>query len=136
MDFLKKMILGMAVLLSLSLLLVTGASAQTPLEIKKADKLFSGFWIDRRTTRHLSINIEKDGYVLINDWTSKYQKQESCDAYKAFIKGAKLIMPVDNEHHAPYAEMQILNKRLVYITKYKDIEGKQIIEKEAFVRIK
>jgi hypothetical protein len=55
MDFYEKMILNVAVFLLLCLLLVPGASAQIPLEIKKADKLFSAFWIDRKTTRHLSI---------------------------------------------------------------------------------
>jgi hypothetical protein len=134
MHFYEKMILNVAGFLLLCLLLIPGASAQTPLEVKNADKLFSGFWIDRKTTRHLSINIEKDGYVVVNDWTSKYQKQESGDAYKAYIKGEKLIMPLDNEHHAPYAEMQIVDKKLVYITKFKDVKGKLMVGKELFVR--
>jgi hypothetical protein len=43
-------------------------------------------------------------------------------------------MPLDNEHHAPYAETQIIDKKLVYITKFKDVKGKLIVEKELFVR--
>ena len=134
MNVFKRIVLNAAGLSLLWLLLVPGASAQTPLEIKKADKLFSGFWIDRKTTRHLLIGVEKDGYVIINDWAGRFEDRGSADAYMAFIKGEKLIMPPDNEHHAPYAEMQITNKKLVYSTKFKDIAGKLIVEKELFVK--
>lgn len=130
------MFLYAALLLPLWLVLTAGATAQTPLEIKMADKLFSGFWIDRKTTRHLLLGIEKEGYVLINDWTGKFQNRASADAYKAYIKGAKLVMPPDHEHHAPYAEMQIINNKLVYTTKYKDVKGKEVTNKQVFVKTK
>ncbi|GGI51795.1 hypothetical protein GCM10011425_30070 [Mucilaginibacter galii] len=109
-------------------------SAQTSLEIKKADKLFSGFWIDRKTSRQLLIGVEKDGYVIINDWTGKMQDRGSADAYKANIKGEKLIMPPEFEHHAPYAEILILNKKLIYLTKFKDVTGKEVVTRQSFVK--
>jgi hypothetical protein len=130
MKFFKTMFLCAVVWL----VLIAGARAQTPQEIKKADKVFSGFWVDKKTSRHLLIGVEKDGYVIINDWVGKMQDRGSADAYKAYIKGAKLIMPPDHEHHAPYAEMQIINHKLVYTTRFKDIEGKEVISKQVFVK--
>jgi hypothetical protein len=108
--------------------------AQTPAEIKWAKKIFGGPWVDKKTTRHLRIFIEKDEYATINDWTSKFQKQESGDAYKAIIRNGKLIMYEDHEFHAPYSEISIQNNRLVYMTRYKSYDGKTIIEKQFFVR--
>lgn len=41
---------------------------------------------------------------------------EHTDGYKAFIKGDKLILPVENDdHHAPYCEISVsADKLLIY----------------------
>jgi len=134
MGHIKKMMFTFLLVLIVNLVLGNSVNAQTGPEIKKADKLFGGAWVNKRTTRHLRIFIEKDGYVTINDWTSKKQKQEEGDAYKAYIKKGKLIMPEDLEHHTPYSEMQVKDNTLIYITIFKDNEGKQITDKEFFVK--
>jgi len=134
MNIIKKHIICAVYLLISCFWLVTKAGAQTPLEIRKADKLFSGFWIDRKTSRQLLIGVEKDGYVIINDWTGKMQDRGSADAYTANIKGGKLIMPPDLEHHAPYAEILIQERKLIYLTKFKDITGKPVVTRQTFVR--
>ncbi|MGY4382986.1 hypothetical protein ACVWYN_000005 [Pedobacter sp. UYP24] len=117
------------------LMLINSAGfAQTPTEIRMAKKVFTGAWVNKKTTRHLTISMEKEGYATINDWTSKYQKQESGDAYKAFIEHGKLIMPAEKEHHAPYSEMTVKNNTLTYVTKFVDFKGKIILEKLLFQR--
>jgi len=135
MDVIKKLTAISASLLVCWLWFAPQASAQTTLEIKKADRLFSGFWVNKKTKRHLSIGVEESEYMLINDWTGNTQETAIVDAYKAFVKGNKLVMPPNSEHHTPYSEMQIINKKLFYITKLKDIEGKSIVEKEVFTRL-
>ena len=83
---------------------------------KQIEKLYSGPWIDKQTTRHLDISF-KDGYASITDWTSKFQKRESGDIYKAHIKNGKLIMPEDTQHRAPYGEILYKSNTLIYLTK-------------------
>ncbi len=80
-------------------------------------KIFGGVWTDKKTTRHLQISFENDQYATITDWTSKYQKRESGDVYKAFVENGKLIMPEDTEHHASYSEITAENNILIYRTK-------------------
>ena len=83
---------------------------------KQIEKLYSGTWIDKQTTRHLDISF-KDGYASITDWTSKFQKRESGDIYKAYFKNGKLIMPEDTKHRAPYSEILYKSNTLIYLTK-------------------
>ncbi|MCD0488992.1 hypothetical protein LPB86_12200 [Pedobacter sp. MC2016-14] len=98
-------------------LLLTAApgQAQSP-STPQAEKLFKGIWVDKKTTRHLEISFE-NGYATIIDWTSKLQKRESGDIYKAFLRNGKLVMPEDTEFHAPYSEIISKNNTLIYLTK-------------------
>jgi hypothetical protein len=117
------------------LLLAYTAPAQTVKELKQSDKIFGGPWVNKKTSRHLRIFLElKEGFFLINDWNSKEQERISGDAYKAFLRSGKLVMPAETEHRAPYSEMIVTGKQLIYITKYKGVDGKAFIEKETFVR--
>ena len=109
--------------------------AQHPAEIKEAKALFEGAWLNKKTDRHITIFIEEDGYVTINDWTGR-KKGASIDAYKAYITKKKLIMPADTDHHAPYSEILISGKTLVYLTESTGPNDEKLIEKELFVRSK
>ncbi len=101
----------------LFVLMLTGASSQVQSSSKQqVEKLFKGIWVDKITTRHLEISFE-NGYATIIDWTSKVQKRESGDIYKAFLRNGKLVMPADTEFHAPYSEIILKNNRLIYQTK-------------------
>ena len=98
-------------------LMLMGVSSHAQSSSKQqVEKLFKGTWVDNKTTRHLEISFE-NGYATIIDWTSKVQKRESGDIYKAFIKNGKLVMPEDTEFHAPYSEIILKNNRLIYLTK-------------------
>jgi len=79
------------------------------------EKQFAGRWQNKKSTRCLEISFEY-GYATILDWTPKFQKRESGDVYKAFMKNGKLVMPEETEHHAPYSEIKFENNRLIYLT--------------------
>jgi hypothetical protein len=117
------------------LLLGFDGFSQSAVEISRVKKAFGGVWVDAKSTRHLQISVETDGTVTINDWTSKSQQQESGDAYRAFIKNAKLTMPADPQHHAPYSEMVISDQRLIYLTAIDAPKGKRNFQKQFFARI-
>lgn len=91
--------------------------AQSPAGAKQTEKIYEGVWTDKKTTRHLQISFENGQFATVTDWTSKYQKKESGDVYKALIKNGKLIMPEDTEHHVLYSEIIAENKILIYRTK-------------------
>lgn len=112
----------------------TAGMAQSPGEIKRAKLLFEGAWINKKEARHLTIFIEDDGYVTINDWTGN-RKNASVDAYKAFIKNGKLIMHAETEHHAPYSEIRISGKMLIYQTGLPH-SNQEPLEKIYFIRSK
>jgi hypothetical protein len=119
----------------LLLFLSTNGKAQQALEIKKARALFEGAWVNKKANRHLTIFIEADGYVTINDWVGS-KRTAGIDAYKAYIKKSKLIMPAEADHHAPYSEMYIKGNQLVYLTQAEDLMNKKVIENVYFVRSK
>ena len=122
-------------LIALALMLLpVNTHAQTLHDIRQAKKTFEGAWGNKKEKRHLRIFVEKDGYVTINDWVSKYQKQENGDAYKALIKKEKLVMPEDAQHHAPYSELTVKNSKLIYLTRYVDLKGKINLERLIFVK--
>lgn len=100
---------------------------------KSTEKLFSGTWINKKTTRHLEISFE-NGYATIIDWTSKFQKPESGDVYKAFLKNGILVMPEDKEHHAPYSEIRIKGNKLIYLSRSSLLETSPKWDKEEFTR--
>ena len=100
-------------LLVLSLMNAKSHAQVTP---KQTDeKRFAGRWQNKKSTRCLEISFEY-GYATIMDWTPKFQKRESGDVYKAFMKNGKLVMPEETEHHAPYSEIKFENNRLIYLT--------------------
>ncbi len=55
--------------------------------------------------------------MTVNDWigTSNRNIAENIDAYRAYIKGDKLILlSENNDHHAVYCEIEIVNHKLIY----------------------
>jgi len=104
----------------MTVIMMVSASSQAQSKqqqgVKQTEKLFSGIWVDKQTTRHLEISF-KNGYATITDWTSNFQKRESGDIYKATLKKGKLIMPEDTQHRAPYSEIIYKNNTLIYLTK-------------------
>jgi len=107
--------------------------AQSPSAGEHAKRLFTGIWMDQKTTRYLEISFEGDHATII-DWTSKFQKKESGDIYKAFLKNGKLVMPEDTEHRAPYSEIVSDKGKLIYLTKPIGVEMKSKWDKQIFVR--
>ncbi|ALM50469.1 hypothetical protein AMR72_17195 [Flavobacterium psychrophilum] len=105
------------------LLASSNADAQHPSGFNQAKKIYEGLWINKQTTRNLQIVFDNAQYATITDWTAKYQKRESGDVYKAFIKDGKLVMPEDKQHHAPYSEI-IANKNTI-IYKSKPLMGRK-----------
>lgn len=103
-------------ILFMTLLLAGGNSPAQSSKPKQTEKYFEGLWVNKKTTRHLEISFS-DGYATIIDWTSKFQKRECGDSYKAFLKNRKLIMPEDPEHHAAYSEILLKDQKLIYLTK-------------------
>lgn len=99
------------------------AYAQRKTDIANSKKIYEGIWRDNTNNRNISISYDSTlTYVLINDWTGGLETikerslAENTDAYKAFIKGDKLIMPAENDdHHAPYCEISVsADKLLIY----------------------
>lgn len=107
------------ILLSLLIIFISyHVNAQTKAEIKQAKKLYDATWINKKDNRYLTFYFDSEvSYVTVNDWTgsSDPNKSKSLDAYKAYIKGNKLILPAENsDHHSPYCEIEIINKKLIY----------------------
>ena len=100
----------------------------------KTEKLFTGLWINKQSTRHLEISFN-DGYATIIDWTSKFQKRESGDIYKATLKNGKLIMPEDTQHRAPYSEILYKNNYLFYLIKPFGTATTSRWDKQVFARV-
>ncbi len=92
--------------------------SQSKAEIAQMKKQYSGIWVNKQTQRYLSFTFDKEvNYVTINDWEGSWNKNNnsSVDAYKAYIKNGKPILPVENkDHHAPYCEIEIVGKKLIY----------------------
>jgi len=93
-------------------------NAQTKAQIAHFKKKYHGTWVNKKDKRYLRFFFDEDaGYITINDWTGNLDRNKSntIDAYKAFIKGNKLIIPAEhNDHHSPYCEIEIVNKKLFY----------------------
>lgn len=91
-------------------------SAQSKSEKSQSKKLYEGTWVNKKTKRFIAFYYDDDvDYVTINDWTGSSNRNKNVDAYKAFIKGNKLIIPAENsDHHAPYCEIEILDHKLIF----------------------
>ncbi|OIV43442.1 hypothetical protein [Flavobacterium johnsoniae] len=90
-------------------------AAQTP-DLKNLVKKYDGTWFNESEKSFLTFYFEQGSdYAVVNTWTGSIDKKENIDAYKAFIKERKLILPAENsDHHAPYCEIDIENNLLVY----------------------
>lgn len=90
------------------------AYGQTQREIAQSKKMYEGAWYSKKEKRYIAIYYDNQvNYVTINDWIK--DERDGADSYKAFIKGGKLILYAENDdHHAPYCEIQIVNRKLIY----------------------
>lgn len=110
--------------------------AQSKQEIKQAKLLFEGYWSSPKEKRFLSINIERDGRVLINDWTGTFKKKVNIDAYYAHIRGTKLLMPgAEDDHRAPDCEILIQGRRLLFQCKGLLTDTNRFVDKTYFVKM-
>jgi hypothetical protein len=94
----------------------TGNIVSQMLNIKGLTQKFGGTWYDETQKLYLTFYFEEGyDYATVNTWTGSIDKKENIDAYKAFIKDNKLILPAENsDHHAPYCEIDIQYNLLVY----------------------
>lgn len=116
----------------LMLLMMVSGISRAQSKQRQTEKQFAGLWVNKHTTRHLEISFE-NGYATIIDWTSNFQKRESGDIYKALLRGAKLVMPEDSQHRAPYSEILYKNNTLIYLSK-PILAGAGQWDKEIFIR--
>ena len=100
----------------LVLMMINGRINAQSTPKRNDEKRFAGKWQNKKSSRCLEISFEY-GYATIMDWTPRFQKRESSDVYKAFLKNGKLIMPEETEHRAPYSEIRLEHNRLIYLTK-------------------
>ena len=114
--------------------LINGKSHAQSAPKQTVEKRFAGKWQNKNSTRCLEISFEH-GYATILDWTPKFQKRESGDVYKAFLKNGKLVMPEETEHHAPYSEIRLEHNRLIYLTKQMGVGRTSSFDTLVFTRI-
>jgi hypothetical protein len=112
------------------------ALAQTKAELKVAEKLYGGSWVNKKANRHLTISFDTDDYATINDWHGKWsQDNNTIDAYKAFVYQQKLVMPEDKtDLRAPYCEILRQGSALLYRCRQMDTKDKRFVEQTLFVR--
>jgi len=120
------------------LLLQTNGFAQTKAELKKAKKLFDGYWVNKKAQRHISISFDEQDYATINDWHGKMSDDNNTvDAYKAFVKNDKLVMPEDKtDLRAPYCEIIKKGNVLLYRCRGMESDSKRFVEETVFIREK
>lgn len=87
--------------------------AQESIFNKKLVEKFSGEWYSKKEKRKLLISYDtENNYFIINDHTKGYSE----DAYYAYLKDNKLILPAQNEdHHSCYCEISIIKNQLIYV---------------------
>ena len=124
--------------LFVALLLLTGfcGSAQTKAEIAVAKKVFEGRWVNKKAKRHLTISFDTEYYATINDWTGKViENVNSIDAYKAFVRQGKLVMPEDKtDLRAPYCEIVKQGNTLLYRCRGMNTKDQRFIDQVVFTR--
>jgi hypothetical protein len=109
-------------------------TAKAKMEIVK--EAFEGTWYNKKENRYLRISFDYSDYALINDWVGRSKNAANIDAYKAFPKGGKLILPEEKEHHGTYCEMLISKKRLLYKCKGLFFKTDQFTDSAYYVKIK
>lgn len=89
--------------------------SQSP-DVNALNKKYGGIWYSENEKTYITFYFEKGyDYATVNAWTGTENKKENIDAYKAFIKDSKLILPAENsDHHTSYCEIDIENNQLVY----------------------
>lgn len=94
----------------------TGEITDQKPNLSELNKKFGGTWYSKTEKLYTTFYFEEGfDYATVNTWTDSIDKKENIDAYKAFIKGSKLILPAENsDHHAPYCEIDVENNLLVY----------------------
>lgn len=114
------------------------ASAQTKTGKSRSKKLFSGYWVNKKANRHLSISYDEADYALINDWHGKWSAENNTlDAYKAFIEKDKLVMPEDRtDLRSPYCEIIKQGDNLLFRCRGFESKSKAFAEHYVFVREK
>jgi hypothetical protein len=112
--------------------------AQTKAELKRAKKLFDGYWVNKKSHRHLTISFEVQDYATINDWQGKMDDDNhGIDAYKAFVNNDKLVMPEDKtDLRSPYCEIVRKGKVLLYRCREMNSNSKRFVEEIVFTREK
>jgi hypothetical protein len=86
---------------------------------QSALKQFDGIWYCKAENRYMEIfpDATDSSRVTINEWTGVPQRKVAMnvDAYTAWLRGQKLIIPADDkEHRAPYCELSIKDGQLIY----------------------
>lgn len=120
------------------MLATTDASAQTKAEIRASKRMFGGRWVNKKTKRHLIIVFGAEGYAELNDWSDPINgNSSSVDAYKAWIKGGKLVMPESKtDLRSPYCEIFKKGNALIYRCMSMFRKDNSFVESERFVREK
>ncbi|WP_152620293.1 hypothetical protein [Pedobacter lusitanus] len=108
---------------------------QTRAKIAGIKKSFEGLWYNQKTRRYISISFDYGDDALINDWRGKLTNRSTADAYIAFIKGNKLILPEEKEHHGVYCEMLISKRKLLYKCKGLLLKTDQFTDSTSFVKL-
>jgi len=80
----------------------------------QAHQQFESLWYNKKLDRYIEVCYDKYKNIFtINDWAKG--GREAADVYYADLKGDKLIIYADNEeHHAPYCELEIRDNQLHY----------------------
>lgn len=94
----------------------TGKIIDQKPDTSELNRKYGGTWYSEDEKLYVTFYFEEGfDYATVNGWTGDLDKKENIDAYKAFIKGSKLILPAENsDHHAPYCEIDVKNNILVY----------------------
>jgi hypothetical protein len=126
------------IMVAICTLMSMSASAQTIAEVKASKKMYEGRWVDKKTKRHLVIVYDGQEYAELNDWTETTgDNSSSVDAYKAWIKNGKLVMPESKtDLRCPYCEIVKKGNALLYRCMSMNTTDKRFIENIWFVRDK
>jgi hypothetical protein len=126
------------IMVAICTLMSMSASAQTKAEVKASKKMYEGRWVNKKTKRHLVIVYGGQEYAELNDWTETTgDNSSSVDAYKAWIKNGKLVMPESKtDLRCPYCEIVKKGNALLYRCMSMNTTDKRFIENIWFVRDK
>lgn len=126
------------ILVAICTLMSISTSAQTKAEVKASKKIYEGRWVDKKTKRHLVIVYNGQQYAELNDWTEGTgDNSSSVDAYKAWIKNGKLVMPESKtDLRCPYCEIVKKGNALLYRCMSMNTTDKCFVENIWFIREK